>query len=171
MDRFEDKLARVPGMLAACNARRGHPLSPEELRELAQEVLLVVLRRLPAYKPVSPLESWLFGICALELRAHLRARARRGRLEVPLDEDVGDDLSVQDLAKPTAWADAEALLMRIGGNEADVIRLKLFEDLTFREIGMRLDISDNTAKTLFYRGLAHLRRRLSDEVSRERRHG
>jgi NAD(P)-dependent dehydrogenase (short-subunit alcohol dehydrogenase family) len=44
--------------------------------------------------------------------------------------------------------------------EADVIRMKHFEDLTFEEIGTRLGNSINTVKTRYYRGISRLLDRL-----------
>jgi RNA polymerase sigma factor (sigma-70 family) len=47
-------------------------------------------------------------------------------------------------------------LARLDPLEADVIRMKHFEDLTFETIGARRAISVNTVKTRYYRGIRHL---------------
>jgi RNA polymerase sigma-70 factor (ECF subfamily) len=47
-------------------------------------------------------------------------------------------------------------LARLDPLEADVIRLKHFDDLTFETISALRGISANTAKTRYYRGIRNL---------------
>ena len=58
-------------------------------------------------------------------------------------------------------AEAESMLIRLGGVEAQIIRLKHLESLTFDELGARMGLSANTAKTHYYRGLSRLRSMLA----------
>jgi RNA polymerase sigma-70 factor (ECF subfamily) len=44
--------------------------------------------------------------------------------------------------------------------DREILVLKHYQELTFREIGIRLGISENTAKTVFYRMLAKLAHQL-----------
>ncbi len=159
--RFAERLSRVPKILAMRNARIGHPLSEHELADVAQETMVAAIRKLPDYRPIAPLEHWVYGICCLQLRMMLRRRQRhRSRTTVLSDQQPDDAPSAE-----TALADrheVEHLLERMGGTEADLVRLKHLESLTFEEIGERLGMSANTAKTRYYRGTRRLRRLLSE---------
>jgi RNA polymerase sigma factor (sigma-70 family) len=50
----------------------------------------------------------------------------------------------------------EHLLETLGGQEAELLRLKHFEGMTFQQIGQHLSLSPNTAKAVYYRGLRRL---------------
>ena len=52
---------------------------------------------------------------------------------------------------------------RLGPPGADVIRMKYFGQMTFEEIARLQDVSPNTAKTRFYRGLVKLRAMLEGD--------
>ena len=53
-----------------------------------------------------------------------------------------------------------AAVASLGEPTSTVVNLKHFEELTFDEIGDQLDLSPNTAKTYYYRGLEKLRDKL-----------
>ena len=61
-------------------------------------------------------------------------------------------------------------LAQIDPAEARVIELKHLDGLTFTEIGVRLELSPNSAKTRYYRGLQAMRRFLAPSF-RESAHG
>ncbi|HLQ38602.1 MAG TPA: hypothetical protein VK348_12415, partial [Planctomycetota bacterium] len=86
LEEFAQRLACVPRILASRNARLGRPLTAEELQDVAQDVFVVVLRRLGDFQPILPLESWMFGICNLLLRSAARAKARARHRTAELDQ-------------------------------------------------------------------------------------
>lgn len=158
---FIDRMGCVPRFLSSRNARMGRPLSQTELQDVTQEVLTIVWRKLASFEGKSSLETWVYRICAFEFSNALR-RHRRRETGVTHDEEVLLQVP-EETAEPVG--DVEALreeLDRLQDDEADIIRLKHYDDLTFAEIGERLGLSDNTAKTRYYRGL----RRLKDALSR-----
>jgi RNA polymerase sigma-70 factor (ECF subfamily) len=152
-----ERLRCIPRALQLLDQRHGRLLGPEELADLAQDVLVVAWRKLREYEGLSPLEGWAYGICALEYRNALR-RGRRLRQEArviasragPPDEAAHDP-------DPWAFEEVHEGLRKIGREQAQVIRLKHFEGQTFEEIGRRLGLSPNTVKTRYYRGLEELR--------------
>lgn len=156
MSELIERLTCVKRMLRARNRAMGFPLTPSELDDVEQDTVLTVLRRLGDFRPFAPLESWVLGVCAFRMRDAIRNKVKRHRRSVSLECEMvqcveGEETTMGD------WSESEALLRRLGGIEADVIRLKHFEDLTFDQIGLRLDIPANTAKSHYYRGLQRLR--------------
>ena len=147
------RLRCVPRLLAVRNARVGGPLPPPDLADLSQEVLLIVWRKLEEYRGYSALEFWLYRISLYEyMNALRRLRRLRGRTD-SLDELA---LDPSQESNPWEFEDVHRGLERIADKEAETIRLKHFEELTFEEIGARLGISPNTAKARYYRGLRAL---------------
>jgi RNA polymerase sigma-70 factor (ECF subfamily) len=169
LESFIERMRCVPRMLAAKNARLGHLLGAEELEDLAQDTLVSIWRRLDSFAGLATLETWAYTFCQLELANRLRARERRQR-GVGGARELGHEAWV-DGGEPrhdvlrTAF-DYEHLhlaIERVGADDADVLRLKHFEELTFDEIGARLAISPNTAKTRYYRGIDRLRELLEPQ--------
>ena len=72
-----------------------------------------------------------------------------------------DDMT-HDGEADTVDDDIHVALERLGGIEADILRLKHFEGLTFAEIARRMGSPENTVKARYYRGLARLERMLRD---------
>lgn len=167
VDRFVRRMNCVPLILASQNARLGRALSPVEIQDLAQDVLLTIWKKLDTFAGLSGLETWIYRICCLELLNAIR-RQRRGRYLATLDErltaapetDHGPDL--------LEYEHVHRGLERIEPPEADVIRLKHFQGLSFEEIAARLSIPVNTSKTRYYRGLRKLQELLRALEEEER---
>jgi len=156
------RLQLVPRVLAVLNQRRGGRLDAHELADLSQDVVLLVLRKLDTFFGAGSFDGWLYRICELELLNWLRKR-RRGPVLV---EDWTADA---EPAGPGAANDdgrVALALHRLGGYEAEIIRLRVQEDMPFEEIAARLRVTPANAKTRYYRGLARLQEMLADLAPR-----
>ncbi|HVS17405.1 MAG TPA: RNA polymerase sigma factor [Planctomycetota bacterium] len=150
------RLCCVPVILRSRNARMGSPLDESLLQDVAQDVLIAVWNRLDRFGGDSTLEAWVYRFCVHKHLATVRNRGRRVRIEAvhspalesseaPADEVEGDGEMVH-----LALEDLETEL-------ESVVRLKHFDELTFDQIGRRLDVSPNTAKSRYYRALGRMR--------------
>lgn len=157
---FVTRMQCVPRFLHARNRRLGGVLGDEELADLTQDVLALVWRKLASFRGEAALETWVYRVSVFELMN--RVRKRSARRAIGQDEA---ELHLEGAATeaPAVHDDVHRGLERIGPPESDVLRLKHFEELTFREIGARLELSANTAKTIYYRGLERLRALLGPE--------
>lgn len=164
--KFEKRIQCVPRILRSLNGRRGSPLTDHDLADLAQDTILIVLRKLDQFEAWVPLEGWIYRLCYLEFLNASRKRGRMLRRTSELDENL-DALSPP--SAPHAHDDLHTALTRLGGVEAEAIRLKHFDDLTFQEIGDCLNMPANTAKTRYYRGLAKLEALIRTYQQREER--
>ena len=166
VDELARRMACVPRMLANLNAKSGRLLNEHDLEDVTQEAFEVVLRRLRDYDPYAPLESWFYGICTRLLLDAVRKKVRARQREGELDQEPAAAALPPSLTVP-AGAEIANLLATLGGFEAQVLRLKHLEGLTFTEIARRLRMSPNTAKTLHYRGCTKLREMLDRAQRRE----
>lgn len=167
LELLASRLLCVPRILRACNAKHGNPLREEDIDDLAQDVLLIVWRKIKGFHGLSALEAWVYRICLFEFLSFVRRRSRGGRQLSLQGRGAADDTSgASDDARepesritqdPWEFEDVHQGLRRIGSSEAEVIRMKHFEGLTFVEVGGALGISPNTAKARYYRGLDELR--------------
>ncbi len=150
----------VPRMLSALNARMGRPLDEHELLDLGQEVLILIWKKLPRFDGKTSLESWGFRVCYFCILNAARKARHRSVVGLGLEAD-----QLTGGSRPDPW-EFEAVyhgLDRLSPGESAVLRLKHFEELTFEEIGERLSIPTNTAKTRYYRALCNLQELLSAE--------
>ena len=156
MDRFGDRLRCIPRFLAAIDRRAGRRLAPEVLEDLAQDCAVRVLERLPDYLALAPFEAWVHRICFLSYMNAVRTARRNAARSTALDEQQlaadGDRLAM--LLRQEA---VEQGLERLGGIEAEVVRIRHFEGLDFDAIGARLGEKPATVKTRYYRGFRKLR--------------
>lgn len=137
---------------------------PATADEVRQQVLLEVWRRGPKYDPLrsSPL-TWVLLIA--------RSRAadeRRRRRPEPVDPSIvteiqsrGDDAFDALLER---WRLA-AMLDRLSGEEARMLRLRFYEGLSQTEIAARTGVPLGTVKRRMVTGLTRLRELIAEEES------
>jgi RNA polymerase sigma factor (sigma-70 family) len=164
---FVERLRCVPRMLAALDRKSRSRLGPEELADLTQDTLTSIWRRLDTFEGRAALETWAFAFCVFEFKNRLRSRDRVQSHAAQLGGDAElDEVSAPVELRPIDYDHVYHSLERLGSPEADVVRLKHFDALTFDEIGARLRFSASTAKTYYYRGILRLRELLREETER-----
>lgn len=157
-----ERLRCIPRILVVLNQRMGNGLGPEDLNDLTQDVLALLWPRLESYNGQASLETWVYGFCFNAVRNALRKGWRR-HATGELDE------TLLESSEPLPGNDHDHLyraLERLGERETAVIRLKCFDDLTFEEIGVRLSMPTNSAKTSYYRGMRKLEELLRSQEER-----
>jgi RNA polymerase sigma-70 factor, ECF subfamily len=131
--------------------------------DAAQEVFMVVHRRLPEFRGESDLKTWLYGITRHVAAHHQRSVRRKGSQHDPIHPDLpGTGPSPLDAA-----ADAEAgafvtdFVASLAPKLRDVFVLASLEQTSVPEVAQVLSIPVNTAYTrlraaraLFQRALA-----------------
>ena len=132
--------------------------------DLFQETFLRVFTKAHDFQGKGSFRSWLYAIAANLCRSHA---ARRARL-VPTDpEDLPDPPNEDPL--PDSALVSKAIGRRIAAavsvlppEQREVFVLKAYEELSYPEIAMALNVAEGTAKTLVHRGVRILRRRLRE---------
>ncbi len=164
---FAARMQCVPRFLHVRNQRLGSVLGPEDLRDLTQDVLALVWKKLADFRGAARLETWVYRIAVYELMNRVRKLTSQRALG---QDDAESHLAGLRAPRGQAACDYDDLhvgLERLGPPEGDVLRLKHFDELTFDEIGAELAIPANTAKTIYYRGIARLRELLGPERTGE----
>lgn len=132
--------------------------------ELTQETFYQAVRTSARYDGSSLVSTWLCGIAKNVLRTHLRKH--------PQTEDI-DDVT---LPAPSAEAavlqeeDRLALLKRVHAlNEParEVVYLRTYGNLSFKEIGAVLGKTENWARVTFYRAKEQLRKDVESDAGSE----
>jgi RNA polymerase sigma-70 factor (ECF subfamily) len=148
--------------------------SRDAAEDLLQETFLRVVRVIGQYEHVGKFESWLFRIAANLARDRARRLVRHGEAS-PANEnslsavprisgraDDGRDPAEQ-LVHREAGQQLEACLARLSAAEREIILLRHYSELSFREIAELLGIPLGTALARAHRALQRLRAELADE--------
>jgi RNA polymerase sigma-70 factor (ECF subfamily) len=167
LEHFVRRMQFVARILAARNQRLGQPLDTEDLEDLVQDTLALLWTKLDQFAGQAALETWIYPFCIHGISNAVRKKRRRQ--PVVVNEDFHEH-EPEDMATANPWDHDEIhlALQRLGPPQEDVIRLKFFDGLTFEEIGQRLSVPMDTAKTWFYRGLRQLRSSLASPAGKDR---
>ncbi len=157
--------------------------SRHDAEDLMQEVFIRLVRTIASYQHEGRFEAWLFRIAANLARDRIR-RARRHRRSIAgadseaTSERVLDELAgVQEPPDRGLIRDEEidrlnAALAELPEAEREVVMLRHFTQLSFRQIAEATAVPLGTALARGHRGLRRLRDLLcSDERERALGHG
>ncbi|HEY1697155.1 MAG TPA: RNA polymerase sigma factor [Polyangiaceae bacterium] len=138
-------------------------VAESDVADVAQEVFVVVMRRLADFEGRSTMRTWIYGIC-VRTAADYRKRAHR-RYERPTDT-LGERVAVEDraLAAREARAELDAILAVLDDDKRAVFVLYEIEELGMSEVAAAVGCPLQTA----YSRLHAARARVTEEAKRRR---
>lgn len=137
----------------------------DDVDDAVQETFLKAMKRYDNFTFTSEgeLKSWLLTICRNTILDGFKAQKTNGH-PVSLDQneiDVPGDDNIE------AWLEAESSredirqiareLKDMKPDEQEVIRLRIFEEMEFKQVASALAITEATAKMRFYRAISRLK--------------
>ena len=143
-------------------------LRREDARDVCQETFLRILNKCHRYKRGSRFSTWMYQIALNLCRDQLRRRRRWGLLlsqnreldegaaAAPVDATTGGDPARQIEKQERTVALVNAL-KQIPPEQREVLVLKEYEGLKFREIAEILGCPESTVKSRMYYGLSAVR--------------
>lgn len=146
----------------------------EDAEEVRQEALLKAYAQAASFRPDGRFRAWIYRI-ALNL-CHDRRRRQR-RLQWVRWGDAADGNDEPVVVAPTTDAEMDRrerslrvrrALDRLPREQREVLVLKEFEEMKFREIAELLGCPESTVKSRLYRGLTALRAGLGETAGRRR---
>lgn len=134
------------------------------LDDAAQDVFIVVHRRLRDFEGRSSVRTWVLGIAARVAKDHRRGQRRQGE-RAPLDEGLVDTRPgpAEAASQAEARARVAQLLRGLDEGQREVFVLVELEGLTVPEVAETLGLKLNTA----YSRLRLARRAFSEAVARQ----
>jgi len=145
-----------------------HKVIDKELAsDICSQVFLKAMTGIKKYKiQETPFSAWLYKIAFNEIMMLFR---RSKRLQpVILDETIIDGLheELTEFDKEPLLASIENLVSRLGKNDLELIELRYYENMSFREIAEILNCSESAAKVRSHR----LMMKLKKELIKKHRH-
>ncbi len=124
---------------------RGLGVAPAALEDAAQDVFVIVHRRLASFEGRSTFRTWLFGIVRKVAFNYRRSHARKGAHEdLPLDIAAGGPGPFENAQKAEAAAFVEEFLSRQSEVKREVFVLGVLEEMSAPEIAEALSMPLNT---------------------------
>jgi RNA polymerase sigma-70 factor (ECF subfamily) len=118
------------------------------LDDAAQEVFVVVHRRLPEFRGESSLRTWLYGIVRNVAANARRSHRRKGGLEeLQGDEPCAQPDALENLQTREAADFVQQFLSALDDKKRDLFVLAIIEQLSMPEIAPILGVPLNTAYT------------------------
>jgi RNA polymerase sigma-70 factor (ECF subfamily) len=138
----------------------------EEARDATQETFLAAFRNLRGFRGEAKVSSWLHRIAVNQCLT--RQRRAKVRNESALEDSAEADLAGPVDESPASVVEGRqrkvAVRRALNGLPIElrqIVVMKEFEELTFREIAEALDLPLSTVKSRLYTGLKQLQMRLA----------
>ena len=132
----------------------------EMAKDVAQLTFVSITKSIMSLRESSSFTPWVFRIAANECRNLLRKQRFHEPLEVVYSNKANDRNPLEILERSEAIDRVKKALQCIPEVQREVIILKEYEGLKFREIAKLLDVSENTVKSRMYYGLNALKKTL-----------
>jgi RNA polymerase sigma-70 factor (ECF subfamily) len=115
------------------------------LEDAAQDVFVVVHRRLPEFEGRAQITTWLFAIARRVAQAHRRKTTKDTRNEPLEDDPVGAADTFAAFSRAQAAATVMSILDTMDEDKRMVFALVELEQLSVPEVARMLDLNLNTA--------------------------
>jgi RNA polymerase sigma-70 factor (ECF subfamily) len=146
---------------------------PEDARDVCQETFLRILDKADAFRDGARFSTWMYQIALNLCRDHARRKRRWGHLVVASAEP--DDAPRTEHAAPKNVETSPVMalehnerqgavrkaLARLPHDQREVLLLKEYEGLKFREIAGVLGVPESTVKSRMYAALDTMRSSLT----------
>lgn len=131
--------------------------------DLASEVFLEVVRSIASFRGESDIKTWLFSIARYKWYAWLRRKNRQ--VSTQSIHDLYDTPELGTMEEDTA-AEAALLIREMLANEPqltqNVVQMRL-EGYSYYEIAAKHNISESSARVVYFRAKAKIKKHLEKE--------
>ncbi|MCG8333597.1 MAG: sigma-70 family RNA polymerase sigma factor, partial [Proteobacteria bacterium] len=143
-------------------------LDEDLTNDILQETMLIMIEKIGGLKDPEAFWGWLFKIASNCIINHYRQNARRKKLvsfqDIMLEKAASDSSSPEARLMTRELSDTVRQAISIlKPRQRQTISLRCFEDMSFKEIGSILNISEVSARVDFHRGLERIRQSLKKQ--------
>jgi len=127
--------------------------------DVAQDTFLKAFRGLKSFRGDAQFRTWLLTIAANEARGALRKVGRRKEMGLESAGPVAAGTpAVDDVVERRQEAERiKGFLHELPEKQRQAVTLRIFEDLSFREIGALIGSSEGSARVNYHHGIKRLR--------------
>ena len=136
---------------------RRYVKSDADAADITQLAFVRAFRGLTGFRGTASVRSWLYRIainCAL---SWLRDHRREQPAEIAEEALIDDNPAPAQLSQGDDRAQLRKAIAQLPPKQKLVLELRVFDDLSFREVAELADCSENTAKVNFHYAVKRLR--------------
>jgi RNA polymerase sigma-70 factor (ECF subfamily) len=137
---------------------------PAEAEDTVQKVFLLVYQNLKNFRFEASFKTWLYRISINQ--CHNVFRQHKHREFTPLDDlplADGKTSQEEDFAHKEIMALAQKAIDKLPTKQRQVLLLRVYQDLSFEEIGQALNMKANSAKVNFHYALEKIKERMRNQ--------
>jgi RNA polymerase sigma-70 factor (ECF subfamily) len=123
-----------------------------DAEDCLQDVFLKAYKAYPKLRPNSNHRAWLYKIASNTAKNHLRKAANHR--EVPL---FPDEVWPAPIAADDRVQEVYQAMLKLPFKQRTSLLMRKYQELTYKEIGIALDCSPQSARANVYQGLKKLR--------------
>ncbi len=135
--------------------------------DVLQDTLIIFIKKIGTLKEPSAFWSWLFRIASNSIIDYYRKNAKHKKVfsfqDMLIEKAVSGDSPDSRLMNRELTDTIKQAVSRLNPCQRQAISLRCFENMSFREIGSVLEISEVSARVNFHRGLQAVRRSLKKQ--------
>jgi RNA polymerase sigma factor (sigma-70 family) len=132
--------------------------------DLTQEVFYQAIKKFSAFSFESSIETWLFAIAKNRLRNFYRGKKYQDHLLQKLPKEEVEFISPEDqlLVKEQQNTLIEAIHL-LEELPKEIVTLRIYGELSFKEIAVLVDKSENYTRIIFHRAKLKIQKELDDQ--------
>ncbi len=131
--------------------------NPDDAKDITQRAFVRAFEKLGEFRRESTFRTWLFRIAVNLALNHLRGESKLQPLEVDDLSAFTNSLGTERLVAAEVWRKVHARLSQLPPKQRLVLELRLFHDLSFKEVAAIVDSSEDAAKVNFHHAVKKLR--------------
>lgn len=139
--------------------------SREAAEDLTQDVFYDALRGAHTFAGRSSATTWLFGIARNKLTRYYRSKRYKSQLADKLADDARQTSEAgpeEQLVQSEMQKHLLDALNRLDGQQREIMLFRIYGELSFREIGELVGISENHARVIFHRVKLQLHKEMGE---------
>jgi RNA polymerase sigma-70 factor (ECF subfamily) len=135
--------------------------SEEDAKDIAQRAFVRAFERLDTFRKESSFHTWLYRIAVNLALNHIRGAPPVDPLPANDIPAFTHSLATSRLVAADVWRKVGARLEQLSPMQRLAVELRVFHELSFKEIAAIADCSEDSAKANFHHGVKSLRGILS----------
>ncbi|MED1740272.1 sigma-70 family RNA polymerase sigma factor [Bacillus swezeyi] len=133
----------------------------ETAEDLTQEVFYQAVKSFNTFSGKSTIKTWVFSIAKNVLKKHFRSGAYRSGLNTLIQHQGTAGLSPEEhLLKYEKEQQLLAEINRLDETSKEIVILRIYGELSFKEIGMLTGKTENYARVAFHRAKLKLQQEM-----------
>ncbi|MCH1625636.1 RNA polymerase sigma factor [Ferdinandcohnia quinoae] len=135
--------------------------SREIAEDLTQEVFYEAIKGMNSFSQTSTIQTWLFAIAKNRLKKYFRSKKYKESLADLLSKEEQNTITPEEqLLKKEETTSLIKQINQLDEMSKEIVTLRIYGELSFKEIGILTEKSENYARITFHRAKLKLQKEM-----------